>query len=69
MLQGVETEMIIIQYRKPKYHKNIFPWEQIEDTAGGAIAFMKKLGKEYDFRLFGEMSQNELKILARQEKL
>lgn len=55
--------MIILKYRKPAYHKN-FPWLEERQNAADAIFWMNKMGKEYEFMIFREISKAELKELV-----
>lgn len=55
--------MIVLLYRKPKYHKN-FPWQQMCRSAQDAVEFINDLGRDYDAKAFSEISIKKLQSLA-----
>lgn len=44
-----------VLYRKPAFHKN-YPWDQHLKTSSEVVKFIEDLGKEYDFRVFQEIT-------------
>lgn len=57
--------MYHIIYRKPEYHKT-FPWNEYFHKPEEVLDFINKLGDEYDFIIFEEISLSDLEDMVRE---
>jgi hypothetical protein len=51
---------IVIFYRKPKHHKDYYPWQEIKDDVESAITFIENLSDDYDYLICKEISLGDL---------